>query len=499
MKKQLLIGAILISSWALQAQSPQKPFPQQQDWAGCIKPNVSQAQLNADVVAMYAYWKNNFLVPSVYTSGAYFVNGPSTDGSGKGTSESHGYGMLITALMAGSDSDAKLYFDGLYKFFNTHRSTENNELMGWFINQSEQSNYYSSASDGDMDIAYALLLAHYQWGSTGSINYLQEAKDMITLGIKAGDINTDTYRIMLGDWDTFDNGGTTATFTTRPSDWMGGHLHAFENATNDPIWGTVADKIYEMTGAIQSNYSNTTGLMPDFVIDSDPKPASPGFLEGATDGYYSWNSCRFPWRTTMDYGHYGTPEAKTAVSKLVDWAVIETGNDPEKFWPGYKLNGDLISSDKYSDMAFMAPIVTASITNAAHQTFLNDGWAVMKDRKTKVEWDGYFSTSINLLSMLFISGNWWVPTDVPTSTEEVTASSFDVFPNPATNIINIQLKGNSGGTVILSDLNGKEIFSSIITDNVSIVTYSTADLDTGVYFISLNNLQTVEVKKVLIK
>ena len=37
----------------------------------------------------------------------------------------------------------------------------------------------TSATDGDMDIAYSLLLANEQWGSNGKINYLKEAQLMI--------------------------------------------------------------------------------------------------------------------------------------------------------------------------------------------------------------------------------------------------------------------------------------------------------------------------------
>lgn len=47
-------------------------------------------------------------------------------------------------------------------------------------------------------IAYALLLAHDQWGSDGEINYLIEANRIIINGLKTS--NTKNYRMMLGDW-----------------------------------------------------------------------------------------------------------------------------------------------------------------------------------------------------------------------------------------------------------------------------------------------------------
>ena len=56
--------------------------------------------------------------------------------------------------------------------------------------------HFDSATDGDLDIAYSLLLAHKQWGSNGTVNYLKEAQDMITKGIKASNV-TNNNRLNL--------------------------------------------------------------------------------------------------------------------------------------------------------------------------------------------------------------------------------------------------------------------------------------------------------------
>src|SRR5262249_60196008 len=96
-----------------------------------------------------------------------------TGGSGDEitTSEAHGYGMIIFALLAGYDSQAKQYFDGMFNMFDKHRSKNNPNNMSWVIDSSElPSKNQGSATDGDMDIAYALLLADAQWCSNGAIN-----------------------------------------------------------------------------------------------------------------------------------------------------------------------------------------------------------------------------------------------------------------------------------------------------------------------------------------
>src|SRR5262245_61265494 len=118
------------------------------------------------------------------------MQGTGGTGSEITTSEAHGYGMILFALMAGYDADAKKYFDGMFNMYDKHRSTGNSNLMSWIIDQSESTSADSdSATDGDMDIAYALLLAHYQWGSSGAINYIDHAKRIINLGLKGSSVN----------------------------------------------------------------------------------------------------------------------------------------------------------------------------------------------------------------------------------------------------------------------------------------------------------------------
>jgi len=372
------------------------PFPQNRNING-IKPNhKTDAELSFAITKLYDTWKSKFLKPTEM-EGGYYVKGECTgcEVASKGTSEGHGYGMLITALMAGYDSDAKIYFDGLYHFFDNYRSVINNELMNWNVAADERDPWTDSASDGDMDIAYALLLAHYQWGSDGDINYLQEAVDMINNGIKAGDMSTVSKRVMLGDWDN-------NKYTTRSSDWMTDHFRAYKDATNDTFWDEAADSVYSFMNQIITKYSSNTGLLPDFMVGSPIKPSDPNFLEDENDGDYYYNACRFPWRIASDYIQYGTNESKNSLSKLLQWANGIVTNGFENFKAGYTLDGTAL--ENYDDLSFIAPLVVAFTTDATYQNTLNEGWDYIEN-----ECDSYFDGSLNLLSQLMITGNWWAP------------------------------------------------------------------------------------------
>ena len=108
-----------------------RPFPQHASYtSGTIGPNnVTQQQLDDSTEAFYDRWKSRYLKNDC-GPGLYYV---AWDGGGSTlcVSEGQGYGMLITAIMAGYDPDAQTYFDGLYAFYKAHPSSINPRLMAW--------------------------------------------------------------------------------------------------------------------------------------------------------------------------------------------------------------------------------------------------------------------------------------------------------------------------------------------------------------------------------
>jgi endo-1,4-beta-D-glucanase Y len=380
-----------------------RPFPQSLAYPGCIKPdNVTQTDMNDSVKSYYDYWKKTYVRQSngVTPGGGYYVFMKGTGGSGDEitTSEAHGYGMIIFALMAGYDSQAKRYFDGMFNMFDKHRSKNNPNNMSWAIDKSElPSKDQDSATDGDMDIAYALLLAHHQWGSNGSIDYLAHARKIITDGVKGAAMGRESKRTLLGD-------SCTDQYATRASDWMTDHFKAYQHATRDNFWGEATNTVYGLIKQITINHAPNTGLMPDFVVGRSARPASPHFLEAKTDGDYSWNACRYPWRLATDFAHYGAPEARAAANKVVNWLKRSAGADPRNIKAGYKLDGTPLVD--YGSAAFTSPFIAACIVDHSHQAFMNSGWEVIKKWRN----GDYYGDTINLLCMFLISGNWWSPT-----------------------------------------------------------------------------------------
>ncbi|SMF91694.1 Endoglucanase Y [Paenibacillus uliginis N3/975] len=373
-----------------------KPFPQHTTYvSGSIKPNhVSQSTMDDAVKRKWNTWKSSFLKPA--GTGKYYVK---YNSAGETVSEAHGYGMLFSVLMAGYDNGAQAYFDGLYQYYKAHPSDNNPYLMAWKQNSSFQNiDGANSATDGDMDIAYALLLADRQWGSNESINYLQAAKDIIN-AIMSNDVNSSQWTLRLGDWAT---SGTYDT-ATRPSDFMLNHLKGFQKATGDTRWTNVVDKTFTIINSIHSSYSPNTGLLPDFVVmsGSNYEPAASDFLEGDKDGKYYYNSSRTPWRITTDYLLTGDNRALSQINKMNSFIKNATSSNPANVRAGYDLNGSAIVT--YNSGAFYAPFGVSAMTSSSNQSWLNSVWNYTVNATP----EGYFEESIKLFSMIVMSGNWW--------------------------------------------------------------------------------------------
>lgn len=408
LKMLLALALLLPAGFGIPAQTSyaagiSKPFPQQVDYPGMIKPShVTQNAMNKSVSDYYDYWKATYLKHDLSSlPGGYYVKGDITgDPEGfkaLGSSEGQGYGMIITVLMAGHDPNAQNIYNGLFKTARAYKSSGNPHLMGWVVADNPKAQgHFGSATDGDLDIAYSLILAHQQWGSDGAVNYLDEARKMINDGIKVSYITTNN-RLNLGDWDSKD------ALNTRPSDWMLSHFRAFYEVTGDAGWIQVIDNLYSVYDQFTAAYSPTTGLVSDFVVGNPPKPAPEWYLDEfkETNQYY-YNASRFPLRVVMDYAFYGDPRGKAAADKITGWIKTKANGSPANIKNGYNLKGTAIGD--YATAVFVAPFISAGTADSANQAWINAGWDWMKNKR-----EDYFSDTYNLLNLLFITGNWWVP------------------------------------------------------------------------------------------
>ncbi len=393
-------------------QRSNRSFPYNSQKQFGIRPSLAQDKLDSDVTSFYDSWKRDFLVSAVSYPNCYYIStggGTNVEADTITVSEGHGYGMITVALMAGYDRDAKDIFDGLYHFFRKHPSTLAPQLPSWqvrgVVGKNETDECFASATDGDFDVAYSLLLADKQWGSDGVINYSDEAIAIVKEIFKA-DIHSDSFRILLGDWVKGEESDEKYCNSTRPSDWMPAQLRAFANVDSSSDWKRVIDTLYSLANAVAHE---TTGLLPDFVVSEPPRPAEPNFLEKETDGSYGANACRVPWRIGLDYIQFGTEEAYTLELNLMSWLNEASGETIMGSCNGYELDGTPTYNDNYSPWGMYAsPFMVAATCDKQFQPYLDSAWNYLSEYNSEF---GYYSNSITMLCLLAVSGNWWSPVE----------------------------------------------------------------------------------------
>jgi hypothetical protein len=380
-----------------------------------IQPNGSHTTttMDAAVKACYDSWRLARLAKSptfVATSGIY-AGQTITDGYhvdfGTGVeacrSEGIGYGMLITVVMAGYDTNAQTYFDGLYKVARGRpaygmptRSDANVYLHEWRLlpDMSSGGGGYN-ASDGDMDIALALLMAHRQWGSSGAINYYNEALNTIA-AMKAVNFATNGLQFMPQN-------------VSRVSDYMPGHFRAFKAATTDTFWDDARTNSLALAQSITSRFSPTAKLQPGFIYDplgSAPRPDNTARVDrSGYEDIYDGNSVRNPWRWATDYVWSGDTGWKGLTNDIVTTLKASSGGSASGFSWAYDLAGNP-QSNLYHDKGQAGCVMAGCMVDSANQTFLNTLFSANTGSGFSTL---YYQGELQLLPLIVASGNWWRP------------------------------------------------------------------------------------------
>lgn len=400
-----LLASALALVWLAGAAAAAANYPfgsHRQPYAeGVLRPPVSPKAADKATAAFYDRWKRLYLEPGC-TAGDWRVKADTNTGAWV-VSEGQGYGMVIVAMMAGHDPEARAIFDGLHRYNRAHPSRNDPDLVAWAQDE-DCKNILNpdSATDGDLDIAYGLLLADMQWGSSGDIDYAAEAGRVID-AIERRNLTPETRILNLGDWVTADL--KRYYYGTRSSDWMLGHFRAFGERPGRGVWKRALSAHQRLIATMQRRYAPNTGLLPDFVVDTqaEPRPAPKGYLEARTDGSYSWNACRTPWRIGVDAATSGDPRSRAAARKMSRWIRGKTGGDPTRILDGYTLSGSPM--ERGNDLAFIAPFAVAAMLDPDGQAWLDALWREIVSRPAS----DYYADSIKLMSMLALSRNWLTP------------------------------------------------------------------------------------------
>ena len=85
------------------------------------------------------------------------------------------------------------------------------------------------------------------------------------------------------------------------------------------------------------------------------------------------------------------------------------------------------------------------------------------------------------------------------SVEDVAEQLLALYPNPATDVLNVKYNSANSATLMLSDVNGKILYNGIAGGDAGLVTINVADYKSGMYFVKLTNDAGTTVSKVIVR
>ncbi len=381
-------------------------------------PAVDTAVMDSTLVKYYRCWKKVYIVPIQDSAEAYIRFNDKDQRNFRCTSEAMGYGMNIVALMAKCDDSARYVYDALFNYWRLHKDGKNTGMMGWAqLKAGGANNDKSAASDGDIDIAYSMLLAAKEWDSPGQFNYKAEADSLIDRIMRV-EVNHDTWTILLGDDEehrqeerrgSMHDRFSDDYFKTRSSDFMPATFRSFYAERHDDRWLKVVDASYALFAKMVNLYSPQNGLVPDFISDLNRIPKPGGYSkEDHPDRYFN-NACRVPWRIGLDYLLTGDTSAKARMTLLNDWAASTSNGKPDHIYSGYKLDGTAKSKD--NELYYTGPLGVSAMIDRANRPWVTSvwNWLQIDIDYTDGHKPDYFGDNIRMLNMIILSGNYWLP------------------------------------------------------------------------------------------
>jgi len=346
-------------------------------------PSTGQFKRSQDAADQYLYWLNQFVEPC--NDGSYRVK--FTDAT-KTVSEGIAYGMLLSAY-AGD----KEHFDGFYKFFDASKNV--NQLMHWMTDGCNGNARDNSATDADLDIAHALMIASEQWPNATE-DYKSLAKGVIGRLMKY-EIDPVTKITWSGDfWKDYN--------ILNPSYQSPAYYRQFakfdKTASYASTWAEVAAASEELLG---KNADATTGLISNWCDKDGVANAN-----GPNNPYvgYGSDACRGPWRMATDVLWHGATDTATFAyglcKKMSDWLagyesnlrgkMVQTASNPTE---GAHSNGS------YTTFALAVMAMDDS-----YQQSLNKCYTFTAG----MSHDGdYFNETVRTLSLFCLTGNFWKP------------------------------------------------------------------------------------------
>jgi hypothetical protein len=369
------------------------PFPHTRKLEHLCYPSAARPE---DARRAFEAWRAE-IVTADGARGFLRARRPDTpDGVANSTvSEGIAYGMIIAVLC-----DEQALFDDFYRYALCFENKSG--LMDWYIApDGSRALALGAATDSDEDIAWALVMAHRQWGGQGALAepYLVCAKRQIER-VWACEVDHDRYPDMLIPGDDW-----RGQNVFNPSYFAPHQYRVFADVTGNPGWLRVIDRGYEIVfrSLDAGNGNRENGLVPAWCnAEGQPVEAFPGAMTN-----YQYDSARLPFRIAQDWAATRDPRALEYLRRV---SAFFASIGADRIVDGYTLSGEPAPDPRAArpnpgSAVFVGAAAVGAMHDPRYQGFIDAGYARVKTG-TLLARSRYYNHSWTVLSLLMLSGNF---------------------------------------------------------------------------------------------
>jgi len=348
----------------------------------------------ADAQAAYTKWMTD-LVTSDGAQGNLRVKRPNSSGAETNSSNSEGVGYGMLAAVYQNDQDT---FDKLWKYANLW--LDSNGLMNWYINaEGTQVLGTGAATDGDEDMAFALIMADARWGGKGSLSttYIAAAKTLLN-NIWNHEVDHKRNDVLMAG-DQFADGSVINISYFAPA-----YYRVFARVSGQSGWNNTVETSYTVIAATlnSQNGNASNGLIPAWSTPAGV-PMAPSGTGDPT--YHQLDSCRTPFRLGEDYCWNGETRALSYLQKIDSFY---SGVTVANMVDGYDLNGNphpqFVNTGGPRAAAFVGPAGVGAMATGSMYTKLRDDAYASVATLQDLAGSTYYQESWTVLSLQMMTG-----------------------------------------------------------------------------------------------
>lgn len=247
-------------------------------------------------------------------------------------------GQSSAMLRAVWESDRDT-FDGVYAWTKDHFQYRTNDALFssvWGMKGEKETVLDSeSASDGDQDIALALLFAYKRWGDE---KYLVDAKRIINDIWRKEVVLVNGHYYLIAGTGAKKNGG----YLINPSSYSPASYRIFSQV--DPVhpWNVLAADTYYFLNRVGNEGVNNLPKNWVYLTGNGALQSAAGYKRDAD--YYGHDGYKTLWRVGLDKEWYNSSQARSYLEKTAVFFAKEW-EDQGKIAAVYDLSGKSIADD----------------------------------------------------------------------------------------------------------------------------------------------------------